>query len=960
MTALILLLVFFSGFTGLIYQVVWQKYLSAYLGSHALATSQVLACFFLFMAIGYFVIGRYQHKLVKNKVFLYGIIEGVIGVYALISPDFFFWLTGNFSFYSEGIFSELLCSLLLTGLFIGLPTFLMGGTIPVLTQGLVNKFQVSHRMHSWIYATNTFGAFAGTLMGGFYFIENHGLPMSLFIVGLLNVIIFVVCYIIWKAYPNEFLGLETKATEQPEEKEEVKVIRRHSWSLYVISFASGFYVFGLENIIIKLAGITLGSSTYTYSIIVSAFILAIAMGSSIVSLFKKIESANLLLRIQSVLLVSLVAIYFSIPHWPRILNRVDALVRPNLFNFNLKWYIVLCFFIFILIIPIGLMGTNLPLLFSYLKQRDQYLSKTVGRLYSINSIGGFLGALLGGYYILKIVPLDTAFKGYILLVALTLFFVSLLYKRSYLQKLLSLSAGILAVVLVFHFTATPWHPNTFTPGAFLYKPVKDQSESYSEWYREHRKKINNNSELLMSKSGPNTWAVVQKDIRTGSKTLYVNGKPDASTQGDHIVRAMNMLIPLSISPEIENIFVVGLGASLSTGIATKFSEVKKVDVAEISQGVIDSMPYFNKESFNILERKNKFNLYQVDAYRNLKSSKEKYNLIVSEPSNLWVSGVDLLFTIEFLKEAKNHLSKGGIYSQWFPLFNMDEKSFRMILANFNAVFPNVTLWATGPLTVNIIASEERIKISDETLNLRFNEQKKIYATYNINNFQSILGFQALPEGTTRGITSDVKSFHSIEWPRLEYFVNKSHFLGTVVNLNSFLKTKIIRPLPIRKKEFQFLYEDLQGPLAEAFYIENIKRAEDPNGTLRFMRRRLIYDYNKKFNSAKTKFNRQVIDNINYFLGGKGRANIDINKNLEASLQVFDIFKEAMAMHLPVKVDSILGLIPRECLGNLNCYVAKKYIVKQLFGSEVVDLNNIKKQDWKKIEKDYSDFARMWN
>lgn len=90
MTSLVLLLVFLSGFSGLIYQVIWQKYLSAYLGSHALATSQVLACFFLFMALGYFVIGKYQHKLIKNKVFLYGVIEGLIGLYALVSPDYFF------------------------------------------------------------------------------------------------------------------------------------------------------------------------------------------------------------------------------------------------------------------------------------------------------------------------------------------------------------------------------------------------------------------------------------------------------------------------------------------------------------------------------------------------------------------------------------------------------------------------------------------------------------------------------------------------------------------------------------------------------------------------------------------------------------------------------------------------------------------------------------------------------
>ncbi|MCB9026073.1 MAG: hypothetical protein H6625_07140 [Bdellovibrionaceae bacterium] len=950
MTALILLLVFFSGFTGLIYQVIWQKYLSAYLGSHALATSQVLACFFLFLAIGYFVIGKYQHRLVKNKVFLYGIIEGLIGGYALISPDFFFWLTNTFSFYGESLFTDLLYSLLLTGVFIGFPTFLMGGTIPVLTQGLVKVFQKSHKMHSWIYSINTIGAFLGTLMGGFYFIENHGLPFSLLIVGLINLAIFVVCYVLWKIYPLEFLGLE----EQVKANEDSQIFEtdwlKNKMFLYVLSFLSGFYVFSLENIVIKIAGLSIGSSTYTYTIIVSAFIFSIAIGSSLVSFVKKIESVNLLYGIQLLLLISLVALYFLIPEWPMILGRVNMLISKNMFNFPLKWVFVLIIFIFMLTIPVGLMGTNLPLLFSYLKQRHQYLSKTVGRLYGINSIGGFLGALFGGYYILMWVPLDVAMKMYIVLVSSTVVVVSFLFYKKTQSKRLKISISIFVVTTILVSILPKWQPLAFTPGPYLNLPNFLPDTSYSDWYKESRLKVKNSLDLLFSKSGPNTWAIVSEDKKTKERTLHVNGKADAATLSDASVRALNMLIPLSIKPLVEDVFIVGLGASLSTGIATSFKEVKNVEVAEISQGVIDSMSFFNEHAFEVMDRADKFKVYHVDALRKLKSSKLKYDLIVSEPSNLWVTGVELLFSLEFLNEAKNHLKPGGVYSQWFPLFEANEDMLRMVLANFNSVFPWVTLWMTGPYTINIIASDKRINVSSIDLKRKFDEQKSIYEKFGLSNYQSILGMQALPEGTTRGLVVDVNSFHSIEWPRLEIMANRNGFLGKRLNLNSFLLAKMIKPLPVNEPEFQFIYQDLKEPLNEDFYIENIKKLEIYGAEITgFIRRRLMYEYGKNFKKAKLKLVNKVQKSIEYFISGTSKIDLKLEEDLKTFFSQVEIFKVAITMHLPVNSVNLLSLVPDNCLNLENCYKAKKYLSNVFKGKQSVADLEIKKSEWKDIE-----------
>ncbi|MCB0356441.1 MAG: hypothetical protein KDD40_05510, partial [Bdellovibrionales bacterium] len=664
----------------------------------------------------------------------------------------------------------------------------------------------------------------------------------------------------------------------------------------------------------------------------------------------KIESVNVLFIIQNLLLVAVIFMYFFIPMWPMTLNRINSLISPNLFNFNLKWYFILSVCIAILLIPVGLMGTNLPLLFSYLKQRNQYLAKTVGHLYSVNSLGGFLGAFLGGYYLLKWVSLAVAFKIYIILIAITLIFTALLYNKSHVRRRLTFAVVIFVTSLFFSLYSPPWSASDFTPGAFLSVAKGADASSYWQWYKQFRTKLLKNIDFIYSQSDPNTWTVVDKSKIDNAKTLYVNGKPDASTVKDAHVRAMNMLLPLSLAKNVDDVFIVGLGASLSTGIATKFSEVKSVDVAELSQGVIESMPIFNTESFNVLERQDKFNLFQTDAYRKLKSTDKMYNIIVSEPSNLWVTGVDLLFTLEFLQEAKNHLKPGGVYAQWFPLFDMDEDTFRMILANFNKVFPWVTVWATSHYTVNILAGNERLQPSVEQLKKRFLEQQDVYEKFQLNDYQTILGLQALPEGTTKGLTLDVKSYHSIEWPKLEFAANKALFLGQKVDLNIFLKSKIIKPLPVKQSTFRYLYEDLTESLSEKFYLQTLKRTGGPNN-LEFINKRMVYFYNNAYKNPKVKINNLIKSALDYFIAGQKPIDLNIEQ-LDKSLKIIDLFKLAMTMHLPVNIKNLHVLLPENCGQQKNCYLLKRYITAHIFASEVSFDKNLSEHDKLQIEEKF--------
>ena len=136
MKGFVYLIVFLSGFTGLVYQITWQKYLSIYLGSHSLSAVLTLICFFLFLSLGYSLLGKKGHLLGRNRLMTYGYIEAFIGLFAILSPKLFLYLYRVWPHYPSDSFAHIFSSFGFAFVLMAFPTFLMGGTIPILTQAL--------------------------------------------------------------------------------------------------------------------------------------------------------------------------------------------------------------------------------------------------------------------------------------------------------------------------------------------------------------------------------------------------------------------------------------------------------------------------------------------------------------------------------------------------------------------------------------------------------------------------------------------------------------------------------------------------------------------------------------------------------------------------------------------------------------------------------------------------------
>ena len=306
-----LLLTVLTGFTGLVYEVTWQKYLATLVGSHAEATAAVLAIFLGGLAAGYALFGRITQRLTERArrsgvpprlLFFYGLVEWGIGVYALSFPAVFgvaqsvsllapFHAGLGFAF-----------DVLLVVLLVGPPTLLMGATIPVLTLAIAGDLQRATRVHAWIYGFNTVGAFAGALAGGLFLVPLLGLDSVMFAMGGVNL-----------AAGAVFIALDRwGARVTPDLVREVDPLDPVAGfaGYAAVAFLGGFAMMALQATLNRIGGLAFGASHFTFAMVVAVFVLSIALGSLAVSMLKTI-SPLLIVTSQWLLVLLLVAPFLT-------------------------------------------------------------------------------------------------------------------------------------------------------------------------------------------------------------------------------------------------------------------------------------------------------------------------------------------------------------------------------------------------------------------------------------------------------------------------------------------------------------------------------------------------------------------------------------------------------------------------------------------------------------------------
>jgi spermidine synthase len=448
----------------------------------------------------------------------------------------------------------------------------------------------------------------------------------------------------------------------------------------VILILGGFCVTGIASLIYQVAwtrifSLLLGSSVYAFSLILTAFILGLASGtlvfSRIVGRFVDLKKVFGWLQV-GIGLSALAALPFfgKVP----LVNRWVYLNWGLNFS-SIQWsnFLIILSLIFI---PTFLMGAQFPVVVRLVARNLKTLGHHVGTAYASNTVGTILGSLIGGFLLIPILGVQNTIL-WAVFVNIVLGII-LLYASSLQVNLKTyVLPGLLLVWVMGARGIDSWDKAVISSGSFMPYRIDEL-----EGALQHKNKI------LFYKEGLHTTVTTELSI-DGNIFLRVNGKTDASLAMDMRTQLLSGYLPMFFSKNPESVLVVGQGSGVTLGAVEQFP-AKDIDLVEISSTVIEGSRFFDPFNHHALDDP-RVRVILEDGRNHITLTEKKYDVIISEPSNPWISGIGALFTQDFYKLADTRLKPGGIMCIWMHT-NMSPESFKSISRAFLSVFPNVTMW----------------------------------------------------------------------------------------------------------------------------------------------------------------------------------------------------------------------------------------------------------------------------
>jgi spermidine synthase len=723
----ILLCFFLSGASGLIYQVVWVRELVLVFGATTFAVSTVLTAFMGGLALGSFWCGRRAERLIR-PLRLYGFLEIGIGLYGLAVPLIFatltsvyhsFWQWLHLSFLALSIVRFLFASAVLI-----LPTALMGATLPVLSSYYARDQKRIGLRVGVLYAVNTFGAVIGAAATGFMLIPSFGMRVTTGIAAAINILLGVVAIRLASADRSEPAAVrasevdeQISAAEARGEKASVRAraalaaasiksavrqaLRVHRVAALVAFGVSGFVALSYEVIWSRVLALIIGSSVYAFSIMLTTFLIGLALGASIASRFVD-RIRNPLLTFAGIELgvgvTCLVGAYLfnDLPYvFVQLYRWVDST----------SWSVLLFarFLIssLVMIVPTLLLGSLFPLVVRIVSSGESETERTGGRsageAYAANTLGAIAGSFASGFVLIPWLGLLGSLRlcaALNFVVAAALFValnprgaepargVSAPPRRAFPSWIgVAISAALIIAASIFE---PPWDSEVMSSAVYRYAPSL-ASKSRQELFDFLKR---GQGETIFYKEGITATVAVQR--QSGGRVLKVNGKPEASTAGDMPTQILIGSLPLLVREQTDDVLLIGLGSGVTLGSIEQFP-VKHITCVELEPAVLEATRYFEDVNNRPLEDP-RLRMVSNDGRNFIYTTNEKFDVIVSEPSNPWISGVANLFTLEYFKRGAERLKDDGLFSQWLQMYEMSPEDVRTLIATFRSAFPQVYIF----------------------------------------------------------------------------------------------------------------------------------------------------------------------------------------------------------------------------------------------------------------------------
>ncbi|HEY6239296.1 MAG TPA: hypothetical protein VIW78_00500 [Burkholderiales bacterium] len=680
-----------SGFAGLIYESIWSHYLKLFLGHAAYAQALVLALFMGGMAIGSWLCSRWSAGW-KNLLRGYAFAEALIGLAALsFHPIFVAATEAAYTSILPALGGEVPATLFkwtLAGLLILPQSVLLGMTFPLMSAGLIRRYPAAPgESLAMLYFTNSFGAAIGVLASGFVMIERFGLPGTVQTAGALNLALAAVVWLL-AGDTEQPMGDRRDARRDPETGTPFRI-------LLAVALLTGAASFVFEIGWIRMLSLVLGSSTHSFELMLSAFILGIACGGYWVR--SRIDSIGDPLRFLGVVLVAMGLLALAtLPLYGQMFGAMQAAMNAlaktetgyTLFLLSSHGIALAIMF------PATFCaGITLPLI-TYALLRGGQGEKSIGAVYSANTFGSILGVFFAAHIGMPVLGLKGLIAaGAALDACLGL---ALLWRVADAPRLrLGAAAASLAC-----FTAV-------LAGVQL-----DAYKMASGVFRRGDLYSASDATMLFHRDGKTTTVSLMdfgtdRSLRTNGKSDgAINMDPDGPRVSDEITMTLTAAIPLTYRPDAASAAVIGIGTGLTTHTLLGSSALRSVETIEIEPVMAEASRRFAPRNANAFADPRSHIVFD-DAKTFFSTHNRKYDIIVSEPSNPWVSGVSSLFTAEFYRLARRHLNPDGILVQWFQLYEIDASLVASVLRALGENFPDYAIYATTASDLLIVAGDPR-------------------------------------------------------------------------------------------------------------------------------------------------------------------------------------------------------------------------------------------------------------
>ncbi len=769
-----------TGATGLIYQITWFKYISLFLGNTTYAQMIVLSTFLGGLALGNYFFGKRAEK-IHNHIFLYGVLELLVGIYCFVYPtlslflgDIFLSTATNLSINSQNTFFVFFRYIFTSSLLL-LPTFAMGGTLPIISKFFIKNVQNTRRELAILYFLNSFGAVWGIILSGFFMIKLIGLNNSMYLTAFINTIIGILAILLSK------LKEETKESEELSpgiESKNYQLSKRTLSIIVLTAGTSGMAALLYEIVWVRLLVNFLGSSTYAFSIMLLAFISGITLGSFLVSqdFLKKYNKIKLVIFFQSSIGITTMISLMFYERLPYYLWNIAGIFNKNEASFGVFLTIEFLISFSLLLLPTIFMGMTLPVIVDIITNINKKIGFSVGKIFSVNTVGTVVGVLLTSLVFIPLFGIKGSFEIGIIINLLSAIILLLSYEAMSRSSKIK-TAGILAgSFILFSLLLPQWNVNTLVSGVFR-KFKHNPPESYSQ-YNEH---IRSDSILYYKEGISANVAVLETKKNIIQRKLVINGKADASTSGDMPTQVLLGQIPSMLHKNPKDVFVVGFGSG-TTMASVLTHDVKRIVCTEMNKEVIEAAEYFNEVNNNCLSDP-RLEIEIEDALTYLKMTDENFDIIISEPSNPWIAGIGNLFSKEYFELCRKKLNKDGIMVQWFHLYELNDEILQLVLSTFKYVFPNVQVWGSLSSDIILVGTEKEIELDGKLLESKINN-KKINDDFKRIGIDNLFTFLSLQQLSNKGVfkLTDFYKLNSELHPTLEFMAPKSFYIGRTSNL----------------------------------------------------------------------------------------------------------------------------------------------------------------------------------